>query len=127
VPPSTDANPAAILRTIGARLDSARLHGEGSHPLAIGIHPVTHALCAIEPERAARVPVNAGIMAQMAMLTWARLLPGQPFALGLGELRQRLHVRYMRQIVYENTTLLSSLARSLWLALGPRSALLTPR
>jgi hypothetical protein len=104
VPPSSDANPAAISRAIGARLDSARLHGEGSHPPAIGVYPVTHALRAIEPERAAGVPVNAGIMAQVSVLTRTRLLSGQPLAFGFGELRRRSHVPYMRQLVYENTT-----------------------
>jgi hypothetical protein len=70
------------LRTIASLLDSARLHGEGNHPLAIGIHPVTQALRAIEPERAAWVSVNAGIMPQVPVPARARLLSGQPFAFG---------------------------------------------
>ena len=54
---------------------SARLHGKRSHPLAIGVHPVSHALCAIEPKRAGRISVDAGIMAQVPVLARMRALP----------------------------------------------------
>jgi len=69
----------------------ARLGGQGGHSTAIGVHPVTDALCTIEPESAARVTVDAGIVAQVAVLARTGALLQDPSTLSLGELSGRSH------------------------------------
>ena len=77
-------------RSSPARTDgSARLRGKRSHPLAVGVHPLSHALWAIEPEGTAWVSVDARIMAQVPVLARTRAPRNQPFAFDLGEVQRR--------------------------------------
>ena len=58
---------------------------EGSNPSSVRVHPIADALDAVEPQRAARVAIEAGIVAQVAVLAAARAHLCQPFAFGCGE------------------------------------------
>ena len=53
--------------------------------LSVRVHPIADALDAVEPQRAARVAIEAGIVAQVAVLAAARAHLCQPFAFGCGE------------------------------------------
>ena len=53
--------------------------------LSVRVHPIADALDAVEPQRAARVAIAAGIVAQVAVLAAARAHLCQPFAFGCGE------------------------------------------
>src|SRR5437763_9908580 len=58
---------------------------EGSNPTSVRVHPIADALDAVEPQRAARVAIEAGIVAQVAVLAAARAHLCQPFAFGCSE------------------------------------------
>jgi hypothetical protein len=58
---------------------------EGSNPSSVRVHPIADALDAVEPQRAARVAIEAGIVAQVAVLAAARAHLCQPFAFGCSE------------------------------------------
>jgi hypothetical protein len=72
-------------RTYTAADRSNCLGFEGSNPSSIRVHPIADALDAVEPQRAARVAIEAGIVAQVAVLAAARAHLCQPFAFGCGE------------------------------------------
>ena len=58
---------------------------ERGNPPAISVHPIADALHAVEPQRAARIAIDAGIMARMAVPAATRAHSHQPFAFGWGE------------------------------------------
>jgi len=83
----------AVLLRGDRRHCSARLRSESMHPLSIRIYPVAYALCAVEPQRAARIAIDAGILAQVAVLTATCAHSCQPTAFGCGELHRGSRIR----------------------------------
>jgi hypothetical protein len=63
-----------------------RLRIERSDPPSIGVHPIADALHAVEPERAARISVQPGVVTQVPVFAWAAAHSRQPFAFECGEL-----------------------------------------
>ena len=58
---------------------------ERSDPPSVRVHPIADTLDAVEPQRAARVAVKAGIVARVAVRAAARAHLCQPFAFGCCE------------------------------------------
>src|SRR5437762_6151920 len=57
---------------------------EGSNPSSVRVHPIADALDAVEPQRAARVAIEAGIVAQVAVLGGGRADLCPPLWVGCG-------------------------------------------
>ena len=84
----------AALQTMRDRDYAEKISAPGTRERPFGgdTHsPDPNALCAIKSQRAVGVAVNPGVMARVAVLTWARALLRNPFAVGVAQVRAFCH------------------------------------